>query len=552
MSFDTIEYVQALDEFLMKMEQVSELPHPVVSEALEGICRLLRIARVELAFDEISAQRISQKREVVLYAKGEADEARVFCQQEGTNEAIEVYKIYPCVGDIDWNVTEREEIRVLIKMIFVFHRRFCTIQVAENLMYKDQELDVYNYTYFLKAVDTVIEQGCIGRYAACCFNLKSFSIINQRVGRRQGTEIMRSYARQLQDKLSSEEVVCRIGGDTFVVLFFKENLEVIQEYLTESGIIYNPESGDSVLISATAGYYMIPDSCETSSEVMDCIRAAINMAKNIMKIPYVFFDEKLKKNQTDSKFIEKIFPEAIEREEFQVYYQPKVLLSNYKLAGAEALCRWFHNGEMFPPFRFIPVLEQSKAICTLDFYMLDHVCRDIRRWLDEGREVVKVSVNLSRRHLGGTDLLEHLLAIIDKHNVPHEYIEIELTETTMDVNFTDLKNIVFGLQEQGISTSVDDFGVGYSSLNLIRELPWNVLKIDKSFLPEREDGKSQKYVMLKYLIAMAQDMGLECIAEGVETVEQIKMLKENNCYLAQGFYFDKPLPVEVFEKLLDK
>lgn len=177
--------------------------------------------------------------------------------------------------------------------------------------------------------------------------------------------------------------------------------------------------------------------------------------------------------------------------------------------------------------------------------MLEHVCRDIRQWIDEGKEVVKVSVNLSRCHLGNPELLNTILDIIDKYEVPHQYIEIELTETTTDVAFHDLKSIVFGLQEQGISTSVDDFGVGYSSLNLLKELPWNVIKIDKSFL-EYHEGNRVNYIMLKQVIAMAQELGMEVIVEGVETVEHIKMLKENNCYMAQGFYFDKPLPKEEF------
>ena len=205
-----------------------------------------------------------------------------------------------------------------------------------------------------------------------------------------------------------------------------------------------------------------------------------------------------------------------------------------------------------PPGDFIPVLEGSKAICTLDFYMLEHVCRDIRRWLDEGREVVKVSVNLSRLHLGDTDLLESILSIIDKYSVPHHYIEIELTETTTDVDYKELKKIVYGLREQDISTSVDDFGVGYSSLNLIREMPWSVLKIDKSFLPTHEENQDlSKVKMLRHIITMSQDLGLECIVEGVETAEQVKLLKDCKCFLAQGYYFDRPLPVKEFELKLE-
>ena len=248
--------------------------------------------------------------------------------------------------------------------------------------------------------------------------------------------------------------------------------------------------------------------------------------------------------------VQNLFPEALEKEEFLVYYQPKVYLKDYSLAGAEALCRWYHDDELISPGSFIPVLERSKAICALDFYMLDHVCQDIRRWLDEGRDVVNVSVNLSRCHFGNRNLLNDILNVIDKHNVPHQYIELELTETAIDVNFEDLKELVFGLQNHGISVAVDDFGTGYSSLNLVRELPWDVLKIDKSFLEENKDAPEQNRVMLKHIIAMSQEMGISSIVEGVETIEQAKMLKENNCLMAQGFYFDKPLPKDVFEERL--
>ena len=166
---------------------------------------------------------------------------------------------------------------------------------------------------------------------------------------------------------------------------------------------------------------------------------------------------------------------------------------------------------------------------------------------------VRVSVNLSRRHLSDMDLLEHIVDIIDKHMVPHEYIEIELTETTTDVEFKDLKRTINGLQKIGISTSVDDFGIGYSSLNLIKEIPWNVLKLDKSLLPDYEkDDPVQKSIMFRHIVAMGREMGLECLAEGVETREQVRLLEENNCDLAQGFYFDRPLPIKDFEtRLID-
>lgn len=242
------------------------------------------------------------------------------------------------------------------------------------------------------------------------------------------------------------------------------------------------------------------------------------------------------------------FDEALENNEFLVYYQPKVSLRNYRLSGAEALVRWDGKPIIFPD-NFIPELEKTHAICKLDFYILEQVCADLRQWIDQGRRIVKVSVNFSRRHLDDEKFLLEIISIIDKYEVPHEFLEVELTETTTDVSFGQLRKIIDGLHQQQISTSVDDFGVGYSSMNLIRELPWDVLKIDKSFLPKSENDHRQ-YVMLKHIISLAHDIGLDTIVEGVETLEHIKMLKENNCFLAQGYYFDRPLPKAEFEKRL--
>ena len=254
----------------------------------------------------------------------------------------------------------------------------------------------------------------------------------------------------------------------------------------------------------------------------------------------------------DNKNICDLLRMYLEKEEFTVYYQPKVELKRYSLKGAEALCRWFHDGKMVLPYRFIPVLEGNGDIVKLDFYMIGHVCRDIRRWIDEGRKVVPVSVNLSRCHLGDPDLLAHITEIIDGYNVPHDLIEIELTETTTDVDYQELKMLVTGLKERGFSTSVDDFGVGYSSMNLLHELPWSMIKIDRSFIPVGDGSveDEKRKVMLRSIIDMVNSLELGCIAEGVETAEQVILLKESGCFYVQGYYFDKPIPIGEFEQRL--
>lgn len=553
MIFDYKAYSRLLNEFIIEGEKIEQYRDPAFNKILEPICKFLRISRISSAvFDSTCDSAIIKSAPHIYYDDGNADSTRVLKFTENNVRACKAnYSFMQSKSGQDWSEEEVQQIEAFEKLIYTFCDRSYASTIAKDLSMFDNDLMVYPLTFFLATVKNLIRQGRIGELGGVYFNIKHFSSINDRFGRDCATNIMKQFIHGIQEKILYEECICRVGGDNFVVLFKKDNLNIIKNYLSGMPITFN--DGETVTVTTTAGYYMIPEATESATDVMDRISTAYQLAKSVYKRPFLFYDDEIMQHQTHVKEIEMMFPSAIENEEFKVFYQPKTQLNNYQLAGAEALCRWFRNGKVISPGEFIPVLEGSKAICTLDFYMLDHVCRDIRRWLDEGREAVKVSVNLSRLHLGDEDLLESILRIIDKYKVPHHFIEIELTETTTDVDYKELKKIVYGLREQDISTSVDDFGVGYSSLNLIREMPWNVLKIDKSFLPtqEEEDNDPSKVKMLRHIITMSQDLGLECIVEGVETAEQVKLLKDCKCYLAQGFYFDRPLPVKEFEQKLE-
>lgn len=553
MIFDYKAYSRLLNEFIIEGEKIEQYRDPAFNKILEPICKFLRISRISSAvFDSTCDSAIIKSAPHIYYDDGNADSTRVLKFTENNVRACKAnYSFMQSKSGQDWSEEEVQQIEAFEKLIYTFCDRSYASTIAKDLSMFDNDLMVYPLTFFLATVKNLIRQGRIGEFGGVYFNIKHFSSINDRFGRDCATNIMKLFIHGILEKILYEECICRVGGDNFVVLFKKDNLNIIKNYLSGMPITFN--DGETVTVTTTAGYYMIPDATESATDVMDRISTAYQLAKSVYKRPFLFYDDEIMQHQTHVKEIEMMFPSAIENEEFKVFYQPKTQLNNYQLAGAEALCRWFRNGKVISPGEFIPVLEGSKAICTLDFYMLDHVCRDIRRWLDEGREAVKVSVNLSRLHLGDEDLLESILRIIDKYKVPHHFIEIELTETTTDVDYKELKKIVYGLREQDISTSVDDFGVGYSSLNLIREMPWNVLKIDKSFLPtqEEENNDPSKVKMLRHIITMSQDLGLECIVEGVETAEQVKLLKDCKCYLAQGFYFDRPLPVKEFEQKLE-
>lgn len=551
MNFDHEAYLRLLNEFINKGEQIRKFRDPAITMALTPMCRFLRIGRFTAQLSDLTggAGRVIEPH--IYFDSGNADEQRTMTADEFTSDRIKTrYLICQEKGGEDWIEDEKVQILSLAKQLFIFSERSYNIKLTEDIPMHDSEMDVYSLPVFLAAAGSAKKQGRITDFGAVYFNLKHFSAINENLGRKGADHAMYSFVHGLQERLRYEECICRIGGDNFVMLFEKRNLGFIKAYLNGTSVSYD-NSGDTVNMTTSAGYYLISDDSDSPSDILDKASTAYQLAKNVYKRQYLFYDDEITKRQSHIREIEGIFPSAIANEEFKVFYQPKTQLCSNRLAGAEALCRWVRDGRVVPPGEFIPVLEGSRAICTLDYYMLDHVCSDIRRWLDEGKQVVKVSVNLSRLHLGDDDLLQTLIGIIDKHNVPHEYIEIELTETTTDVDYKELKKIVYGLREQGISTSVDDFGVGFSSLNLIREMPWNVLKIDKSFLPAcLEDQDITKVKMLRHIITMSQDLGLECIVEGVETAEQVELLIDCKCFLAQGFYFDRPLPVNEFEKKL--
>ncbi len=551
MSMAECNYGQALENFIMKMVRNTDNDIAVMTDAMKDICELLKIARVNVELYKNISDAEQQNGDItIVYDNGNADLSReaAFSVLPGDG-TIAGYRAYQQKGDEDWDEKYTQKAHAFLNTLHVFCDRSRLMKVADYLAFHDNELETYNIAHFVKTVNDAIIQKDIGKYTACYFNIKDFSDVNNMLGRAKATDVMKKYIYQLSDILTEGEAVCRMGGDNFTVIFYKENLDKIKNYLASSDVEYG-EEGRIITIRSSAGFYIIPDDCPDVAQVMDCINAAKNVAKSNIDVSAVFYNDEVMQRDKERRNYEQLFKSAIKNEEFQVYYQPKVSLKQYKVSGAEALCRWFHDGELIPPIKFIPVFERNKAICTLDFYMLEHVCKDIRKWLDDGREVVKVSVNLSRCNLGEPELVERIIATVDKYNVPHEYIEIELTETTTDVTYSELKKVVFGLQASGISTAVDDFGIGYSSLNLISDLPWNVLKIDKKFLEVNQPSTSHNYLMLKHIISLAQSFGIECVVEGVETVEHVKVLKENNCYMAQGFYFDKPLPRESFEQRL--
>ena len=548
-----MEYYISLEKFLSAMVSFDGDDTTEINAALADLCKFFFISKgVTEFYKSVSHEKAGKGDIFVGYDDGSGGE-EFFCKRVITKSMTVVRSVLYRHSDAP-ELDEEDKLRInmVIDTILNFVARNRLETVVEKLTFYDDS-GYPNLRSFIRYLEMLNEKQELYGHTAVHYNLRHFSLINREIGRSSGDVVIRNYYELIKNTIGEKGMVCRVGGDNFVAVFKDELLQEVLNILRGVPVVYDVNNTKRILVSANTGVFRIPVGFvyERSDDIMDRIVSSSRAAKNGGKESIVFFDDEMVIDKERSMHIQQIFPQAMQDSEFKVFYQPKIDIETGEIVGAEALCRWFRDGKIIPPMEFIPVLEQTTDICRLDFYMLNHVCRDIRRWIDEGRNVVRVSVNLSRKHMMDVDLLERILGIVDMNNVPHQYIEIELTETTTDVEFRDLKRVVSGLQQAGICTSVDDFGMGYSSLNLIREIPWNVLKVDKSFLPvDNDNEESTRSIMFKYVVAMAKELGLECIAEGVETHNQVQVLRNNRCVFAQGFYFDRPLPIDDFENRL--
>ena len=468
-----------------------------------------------------------------------------------TSKAVIIGTLYSNPDEFVHEDVDVQQLDSMLRIILGYVSRVRLIKKLEEFGFSD--LDGYrNFRAFARFMDVNNTENKLGGKVSFYIDLHNFTLINQEIGRENGDIVMRKYYELLSDTIGDTGIIIRLGGDRFIGVFDRGVQDDVFRIFSGANIAYDVTGQQRVNVSVAAGIYAlpIPYMLKSYGDIMDKIMLAGNVAKRHNGERIVTYGEKMKAESDHVKMIQSAFMGAIKNEEFIIHYQPKVDIETKQIVGAEALCRWQRDGRVIPPDEFIPILELNAFVSDLDFYVLDHVCRDMVRWLNEGRKPVRVSVNFSRKHLVDIDLTDHIITIIDKYNIPHDLIEIELTETTSDVMFSDLRRIVSSLQREGVKTAVDDFGVGYSSLNLIRDIPWDVLKIDKSFVPETEDEVNVSNVMFRHLISLAHDMGLECVVEGVETDEQLRIMRKNGCRIAQGFFFDHPLSVDEFEDRL--
>lgn len=396
---------------------------------------------------------------------------------------------------------------------------------------------------------------CDRHHFLALFNLVGFSLYNTIFGYERGSALLRSIAAILTNDLKRSEPAAHLSGDRFIAL-----IETADPKAAEERILALMDRIDEAIGSAGTHYRIVSQCCLYRLTEADRDKD-MNLIIQDMAIPFcqtkkhtgeriVFFDECNVAAAMRVRHIEGIMSSALLKEEFVAYFQPQYDIrgGEPRLCGAEALVRW--NSPILglvKPDEFIPIFERNGFVDRVDRYMLERACIRLRQWMDAGLSCVPVSVNLSRQNLFSSDLINRIERTVDSYGIPHDFIELELTEGIVAESIEQLVETANKLRERGFRVAMDDFGTGYSALSILKDVPFDTIKLDRAFFGnsiETERGQAT----LTSVIQLLDFLGFEIVAEGIESEDEVLQLKEWGCHIIQGFVYGRPVPADEFLK----
>lgn len=419
-----------------------------------------------------------------------------------------------------------------------------------SLAYEDKVTHIGNQNKFYRECSKYLLDKPSLNYIIVYFDINNFKMINDTFGYEFGDNLLITIAKALKEELTEGEVYARLSSDYFAIFCDYKNgkNKLIRKI---DSIRNNIESNLSIVfeISLCVGIYFVE---EGEVDIQKAVNKA-NMARSVAKgknINYAIYNEDVRNKLSEESMILDDIKIALVKNQFEVYYQPKFSLVTGEMIGSEALIRWNHPEHGFiSPAVFIPIAEKSKLILKIGRFVFERVCNDLSEWKKQGKKIVPVSINLSRVELYQPDIVKFINKTIQMYNLSSDLIEIEITETVAINELNILKNVLNELRKYGFSISMDDFGTGYSSISCLRDMPIDILKLDKSFLNGIEHDERSRNIA-KSIVSLAKSLDLVVIIEGVESKEQAELMKQFGCDLVQGFYFARPIPAKNFLDLL--
>jgi len=423
-----------------------------------------------------------------------------------------------------------------------------------KLMYTDEKSGLYNKNAFHRYTAKMLAKYPEKKFVLFRWDIDNFKVYNDWFGTDMGDaylkkigDFFRKYGEKSTEKMTfarydADHFVCCQEADTFEPEAITKIIDNYMARLKNLEFEYTPR----------VGIYMINDPSLDVALMCDRALLALRSIKDSYGKRYAWFDDSMRETLIEQQEIVNEMEFALKDRQFKVYLQPQYNYDTGKLIGAEALVRWQHptKGNILP-YKFIPLFERNGFVSKLDEYMWEQVCILLKKWKDANMPVVPISANVSRRDIYNPHLVGNILALLKKYELDPELLHLEITESAYTQNAEQLMNTVNLLRSHGIKVHMDDFGSGYSSLNMLQNVSVDILKLDMKFLGSDYKGERSGNI-LNAVVRMAAALKLPVLAEGVETKEQADFLRSIGCLLMQGYYFDRPMPVEDFEKLLTR
>lgn len=428
-----------------------------------------------------------------------------------------------------------------------------------NLAYYDSLTNLANRTLCQERLAHDMELSCRHREALALvfIDLDFFKHVNDSLGHEYGDQLLVEAAARIQGEVRVSDTVARWGGDEFILILpgiYQENMAlVIASNVLDALKKPFRLKGSDVYIGASIGIAVYPNDAEDAETLIKHADAAMYSAKSKGRDQICFFDPELNQKNLELIQLKADMRQALKLEQFEVYFQPKVCIKTNAIIGFEALLRWqYEEGHWISPAEFIPVAERSGLIVQIGHWVLATVCTQVDTWLNAGvlQPGMRVSVNLSPKQLAHKDLIDQIDEQFEQYPQLNQHLSVEITETAVIENIQKTLPIIEQMRSRGVQIELDDFGSGYSSLNYLRRLPVDVLKVDKSFISELDQNASERAIM-QSIINMAHSLNMSVVAEGVESEQQLGILRDFDCDFAQGFYYAKPQTIEEITRLLE-
>ncbi len=429
------------------------------------------------------------------------------------------------------------------------------IDIQERLMHMahhDALTNLPNRTMFMEHLQQSLNYASSQSWqiAVMFLDLDRFKLINDIMGHAAGDQLLKQLAQRLEGCLRGDDMVSRLGGDEFAILLqgvaSSRDVTMIAEKLLEA--LQRPFwiSNRDYIVTSSIGISMFPQDGGDANTLLCQADIAMYQAKEMGRNNFQFYNEELGTDATARVDVEQSLRSALERDEFRMYYQPKVNVRTGKVVGAEALLRWEHPTRgMVSPGEFVPVLEETGLIIPVGNWIVETVCQRLSELMQRGHSDITIAVNLAPKQCYEAGFFDTFVGLLKQYRVHPSSIEVEITESTLMREADESNHLFHKLHDLGVKISIDDFGTGYSNLGYLKRFPIDALKIDRSFvidIPKNKDDAE----LAGAIISMAHKLHLKVIAEGVETMEQLNFIKENGCSLVQGYLFGKPMPAEEF------